>query len=62
MKVHERLDPDTLQLLKDALDHHPEFLDIWARLEAGLPEQDVDMELSVKANSAFSDREDHGTY
>lgn len=45
-----------VKALRDALTHHPEFLDVWADMEAGKPEMAMDIELSTKANSIFANR------
>ena len=53
MRIEERLDPETIRLLREAFTHHPEFLDIWADMEAGRPEVSMDIEMSIKASNRF---------
>lgn len=59
MKIEERLDPETLRLLRGVLEHHPEFLDIWAAHERGEPDgmDELDMSLNVRSSRTREDDE-----
>ena len=55
--------PELVAELRKALTCHPEFLDIWADMEAGRPEYNSAVEMSIKIDSRFAQKNGiHGFY